>query len=222
MSAVETPETARKFAAASAVKHASPMLRSAKVVCQSGEYVCLVRDVSDDGVLLSFLHEVPTEPRIILALGNGQTYPIQRIWSGQEQVGDRFGGQVAVQEFLHERAPFAVRHVRLAIKAPARVIDGSQAHVAQLLDMSTHGAKFECATAFAEGRLISFQIQSMGQQLGQVVWGDEKTANAALHGLQFQHPLTLRELAQAALRMQPFGPSAPKVFSEALTKASAA
>ena len=86
---------------ASDVKHASPLLRSAKVVCQLGEYICLVRDVSQDGVLLSFLHDVPCEPRIILALGNGQTYPIQRIWSGQEQAGYRFAGSVTVEEFLH-------------------------------------------------------------------------------------------------------------------------
>jgi len=225
MSEVQTQPRKSDVSGASAVTHASPLLRSAKVVCQSGEYVCLVRDVSQDGVLLSFLHDVPCEPRIILALGNGQTYPIQRIWSGQEQAGYRFAGSVTVEEFLHERAPFAVRPVRLSVEASARIVDGSRSYVARLLDMSTHGAKFQCATAVPVGRLISFQVQSMGQQLGQIAWhgntpdGDE---DATVCGLQFQEPLTLRLLAQAALRMQPFGPGAPKTFMEPLRKASAA
>ena len=221
MNTVDIAPTAQDAVGTRAVTHASPMLRSAKVVCQSGEYICLVRDVSDEGVLLSFLHDVPTEPRVILALGNGQTYPIQRIWAGQEQGGYRFGGSITVQEFLHERAPFAVRPIRLTIAAPARVIDGSQSHAATLVNLSTHGAKFECDTPLPEGRMISFQIQGMGQQLGQVVWNRSGSQTEAVHGLQFQHPLTLRELAAAALRMQPFGP-APTAANAPISAASAA
>lgn len=204
MSEMERNEAAH----AHVVKPASPMLRSAKVVCQSGEYVCLVRDVSETGVLLSYLHDVPVEPRIMLALGNGQTYPIQRIWSGNEQAGYRFGGDVSIAEFLHESAPFNVRPVRLAIKATARVIDGSRSHGAQLLDLSSHGAKFECPTAMGEGRMISFQMHAMHPQLGQIVW-HARDRHTVRYGLQFQHPLSLRELAQAALRMQPYGPCTP-------------
>ena len=209
----------------SAVKHASPMLRSAKVVCQSGEYICLVRDVSDEGVLLSFLHDVPSEPRIILALGNGRTYPIQRIWSGKEQAGYRFAGAVTLAEFLHESAPFNLRPVRLSVRATARIIDGAQSHVARLLDISTHGAKIECNAPMAQGRLISCQMHGVAQQLSQVVWC-EATETGAVCGLQFQHPLTLRELARSALRMQPDGPqglSGPeRTFSQPLAKATAA
>jgi len=220
-----------------AVKQASPMLRSAKLVCQSGEYVCLVRDVSQDGVLLSFLHDVPCEPRVFLALANGQTHPIQRIWSGESQAGYRFVASVTVEEFLHERAPFAVRPVRLSVEASARVLDGSESHVARLLDISTHGAKFECAAdhkaSMGRGRTISFQAHSMGQQLSDIIWcdrasgedrvnGQKTQGNVVQYGVQFQQPLTLRALAQATLRMQPFGPAAPRSFSEPLRKASAA
>ena len=47
---------------------ASLMLRRAKLVCQSGEYLTLIRDVSEKGIGLGFLHDVPPEPRTLLQL----------------------------------------------------------------------------------------------------------------------------------------------------------
>lgn len=203
-----------------ALKRASAMLRSAKVVCQAGEYVCLVRDVSDEGVLLSYLHEAPPEPRIILVLGNGQTHPIQRIWAAEGQASYRFASSVSVAEFLHENAPFQVRPVRLTIAASARLIDGSESHSAQLRDLSTHGACFECAAIIKPQRLVSFQIEGLRPQSGQIVWRDED-AEGARYGLQFQLPLTLRDLAQTSLKLQPFAPIALDLGSSDETASAA-
>ena len=208
-----------------AIKRAAPMLRSAKVVCQAGEYICLVRDVSDEGVLLSFLHDVPPEPRIILVLANGQTYPIQCLWSAEDQASYRFAGSMALEEFLHESAPFQMRPVRLAIGASARIIDGVASHTAALRDISTHGASFECCAGFIPGRLISFQIGGLAQQLGEVVWSEEVGGDlqgAARIGVQFQLPLTLRDLAAASIKLQPFAPKASAAINDAPSEASAA
>ena len=84
-------------------KRASLLLRRAKLVCQTGEYLCLIRDVSELGVGLGFLHDVPPEPRTLLQLANDRTYPIERVWTGQRQAGYRFGGSVTLEEFLRER-----------------------------------------------------------------------------------------------------------------------
>ncbi|MEM7702561.1 MAG: PilZ domain-containing protein [Pseudomonadota bacterium] len=197
------------------LRHTSALLRSAKVVCQTGEYICLMRDVCEDGVHLSFLHEAPIEPRIILMLSNGHTHPIQRIWAGERQAGYRFAAPIVLDEFLQERTPFAMRPVRLSVRASARVVDGSQSHLAQLLDLSTHGARFECAAPLAPGREISFQAHAMAPQLGEVIWSDVDRENRQVFGLQFRQPLNLRELAEASLRMQPYGPGpAPDALVE--------
>ena len=57
------------------------------------------------------------------------------------------------------------------------------------------------------GRMISFQFHGMPQQLGEVIWREDATAQRR-YGFRFQQPLSLRELAKAALRIQPFGPGA--------------
>ena len=199
----------------------SLMLRSAKVVCQSGEYVCLIRDVAPLGTSLSFLHDVPPEPRIILALGNGLTFPIEKVWSGKRQAGYRFADRVSISEFMHENSPFQLRPVRIEVSASARITDGRHSFSAEILDLSTHGAKFASEGNLKPDRLVGFQISGMKQRLGQVVWCDE-TDGSKRFGFQFQHPLSLQELADTALRMQPFSWPMPSSFSDTLGNASAA
>ena len=199
----------------------SLMLRSAKVVCHSGEYICLIRDVSELGTSLSFLHDAPPEPRIILALTNGLTFPIERIWAGKRQAGYRFASPVSLDEFLHENTPFALRPIRLNLEASARIIDGRFSHTARLLDLSCHGAKIECDGVIQKSRLIGFQAEGMTQQLGEIVWCDEASVPFR-YGLQFQHPIELKSLAETALRLQPFGAPERDDLGKALGKASAA
>jgi len=194
----------------------SLMLRSAKVACETGEYVCVVRDVSEIGTSISFLHDVPPDERIILALANGLTYPIERVWCGKRQAGYRFATTVSLEEFMHESAPFEARPVRLEFEAAARLIDGREVTGAKMLDISTHGAKFESLSDHPLERLIGFQIAGMPQFLGQICWREETR-----YGLRFQHPLTLLELAGTALKLQPFSTPDKGDFGE-LGKARAA
>lgn len=192
-----------KAADGRAAARKSAMLRIAKAVCQTGEYVCLIRDISELGIGLHFLHDAPPEERIILQLTNGLTYPIERVWAGKRQAGYRFGSEISLDEFLNEESPFENRPIRLEIPAEARITDGRLITKVQLVDISREGAKIESDGIHPEGRLISFEALGLPQRLGEVRWQDGKT-----FGMQFQHPLEIRELAEMALRLQPY--DAPK------------
>jgi len=195
----------------------SAMLRTAKVVCQSGEYVCLIRDLSEIGIGLSFLHEAPIEPRIILQLTNGLTYPLERVWSGKKQAGYRFGSEISLDEFIREESPFENRPIRLEIAAEARLTDGRTITRVRLMDISREGAKFQSEGTHPEQRLISFEALGLPQRLGQIRW-----QNGTAFGLQFQHPLEIQELATMAVRSQPFDVQAQDRLGGALAKARAA
>ncbi|WP_298471029.1 PilZ domain-containing protein [uncultured Erythrobacter sp.] len=197
--------------------HKSAMLRIAKVVCQTGEYVCLIRDLSELGIGLSFLHEAPSEPRIILQLTNGLTYPLERVWAGKRQAGYRFGSEISLDEFLHEESPFENRPIRLDITAEARITDGRAITRVKLIDISREGAKFESDAAHPEQRLVSFEALGLPQRLGQVRWQEDTT-----FGMQFQHPLEIQELATMAMRSQPFDTPLADRLGGALAKARAA
>ena len=198
-------------------KRASLLLRRAKLVCQTGEYLCLIRDVSELGVGLGFLHDVPPEPRTLLQLANDLTYPIERVWTGQRQAGYRFGGSVTLEEFLREQTPFPSRPLRLQLSAPVRLQDGRNIHDARLVDLSCEGAKIVSAGELQVNRLVSFELPGLPPQRAQVRWAEDRR-----YGLKFQHPLDSEELAHCALHHQPFDRTRSSGFARLLAKARAA
>lgn len=196
---------------------ASLMLRRAKLVCQSGEYLTLIRDVSNKGIGLGFLHEVPPEPRTILQLANGMTYPVERVWAQSRQAGYRFGCTIALNDFLREESPHPVRPLRLNVEGTARVQHGRGVVDAHLIDLSCEGAKIVCKDDIRTRGLISFELPGMSPRLAQVRWTQEDR-----FGLQFHHPLESEELARCAMRLQPFGDMRKSRFARLLAKARAA
>ena len=179
--------------------------------------LCLIRDVSEKGIGLGFLHDVPREPRTLLQLANGMTYPVERVWAQSRQAGYRFGCTVTLNEFLREESPHPIRPLRLRIEGKARVQDGRTAMDALLVDLSCEGAKIVCEDDLRARGLISFELPSLPPQLATVRWNDRD-----YFGLQFQHPLSTEELAGCALALQPFGDAKKSRFAKLLAKARAA
>lgn len=198
-------------------QRASMLLRRAKLVCDSGEYLCLIRDVSELGVGLGFLHDVPPEPRVLLQLANDLTYPVERIWTGKRQAGYRFGGEITVNSFLREQAPHQPRPLRLNIPGTVRIDEGRKHTDARLMDISCEGAKIASPAIYMQNRLLSFSLDGLPPQLAQVRWSE-----GGRHGLKFQVPLDTEELALAALHLQPFGAHRSNGFNRLLAKARAA
>ena len=196
---------------------AALMLRRAKLVCESGEYVCLIRDVSELGVGLGFMHSVPPEPRVLLQLANDLTYPVERIWTGKRQAGYRFGGEITVNSFLREQSPHQTRPLRLSIPGTVRIDEGRKHTDARLIDISCEGAKIASPAEYEQNRLLSFHLEGLPVQLAQVRWSE-----GGRHGLRFQHPLETEELALCALHLQPFGRGRSSGFTRLLAKARAA
>ncbi|WP_298335527.1 PilZ domain-containing protein [uncultured Erythrobacter sp.] len=196
---------------------AALMLRRAKLVCQSGEYLCLIRDVSEKGIGLGFLHDVPPEPRALLQLANGMTYPVERVWAQSRQAGYRFGCTITLEEFLREEGPHPIRPLRLNIEGPVRIQDGRAAMEATLVDLSCEGAKIICEDDLRSKGLISFELPGLAPQLASIRWNERNH-----FGLQFQHPLSSEELAECAHMLQPFGDAKKSRFAKLLAKARAA
>lgn len=193
------------------------MLRTAKVVCETGEYLCLIRELSQIGLSLKFLHEAPGDHRLILQLTNGLTYPIERVWTGRQQAGYRFASEIDPAEFVSEATPHEVRPVRLSLSAPAIITDGRVVTNVTLKDLSREGAQFESDAAHPVGTLVSFEVFGLPQRLGEVRWKNDE-----LYGMRFQHPLTLQQLADAALDLQPLVVAPGNRVIDALRKSYAA
>ncbi|MEE4204941.1 MAG: PilZ domain-containing protein [Erythrobacter sp.] len=196
------------------------VLRIAKIVCETGEYPCTLRDVSLTGAGLAFWHDVPPEERVILQLSNGHTFPIERVWSGSGRAGYRFAAPVAEDDFIADDAEFGHRPLRLSIRAGARIVDGRVMAAGQLVDLSAEGARIELdgsqrfGTRFDGERLVSLAIAGDQARLAEVRW-----AEGAAMGLRFTDPLTMPDLAALAFALQPFA-AAPRDDKASATRAA--
>lgn len=202
-----------------AAPRASLVLRSAKVICRSGEYVCLVRDVSETGTGLSFLHDVPPDERMILQLTNGCTYPIERVWQGERQAGYRFAAPVDRAEFIAGESDFGHRALRLSLHVEARIIDGRERVSGELANLSAEGAGMRCEKSFAPGRIVSLALPGLAPRLAEIRW-QGADAQDDMVGMRFTEPMATGEFAEAALVLQPFAPLADE--TELGDKSSAA
>ncbi|MEM6475021.1 MAG: PilZ domain-containing protein [Pseudomonadota bacterium] len=215
MADVNTAEGAPKGPEARAAERTATMLRHAKLVCQSGEYLCRIRDISALGVGLTFHHQVPPEPRILLQLANTLTYPIERVWLGKRQAGYRFGCEVSASEFVSEQGGVEPRALRLNISAPARINANGIVSEARLLDISCGGAKIASDHTHTANRQVGLQLAGLPTQIGTIGW-----LGSGTFGLRFERALSSKELANCALYLQPYGQPRPSGFSDLANAAS--
>jgi hypothetical protein len=180
----------------------SLLRRTAKVVCQSGEYLCLVRDVSAEGAGLSFFHPVPAEERIFLEMADGAIYPIERAWSRDLQAGYRFASPIDVARFIADRGEHPNSPIRVRLRRPVEVTLAGTPYPAELEDISRTGARFIADCALPLQAPVRLAIAGMANRIGHVLWRRGFT-----HGVVFQNPMTLDELALQLFQVQPFADS---------------
>lgn len=177
----------------------SLVLRTAKVICQSGEYPCLVRDVSVGGIGLRFFHEAPPEQRIFFELANGQIHPIEQVWVRGCEAGYRAAAEIDVEEFVAERSDHPHRAIRFRLERPVLVtIDGRDC-TARLLDISRTGAKLVASGHWPVQAFVRFDLSGFPVRYGHVLWREEFN-----HGIVFQDAMALDELARHLLALQPW------------------
>lgn len=174
------------------------LLRTAKAVCTSGEYVCLVRNVSQGGVGLRFFHDVPPEERILLQLANGATYPIEQAWAGACDAGYRFAAEVDLAEFIEEPSPFAHRDIRLAVETPAMLTIDGRDEAVTLINVSRSGARLRADRHLTVGAFARLEVPGFALRFGHLCW-----RKGFDHGAVFQHALTLETLAWQCLMLNP-------------------
>jgi hypothetical protein len=196
-----------EFAEMRSAPRFSLMLRAAKLLSPSGEYVCIVRDVSETGAKLKLFHPMPPEAYFLLELSNGDRFPMEMVWQEGGHGGFRFVGHVDVHTLIDEPSAWPRRQIRLKIESPALItIDGVDG-AALLINLSQQGACIETGKQLAERQRLYLEIPGIPVQIGHVRWRKGFT-----HGIVFQEGFRLDDFARYAFMLQPFetGPALDK------------
>jgi hypothetical protein len=192
----------------------SLIIRPAKLVCESGEYLCVVRDISATGAKLKLFHEPPPDSHVFLELANGERYAMERVWAADNHAGFRIAAPIDVEEFVVEPSPFPKRPIRLRLKRSGVIVAGMQISPVTLLDLSQRGGRIEAQCHLALDQRINLEVEGLERLPAKVRW-----RHGTRYGLVLEHTFRLDELARLAFDLQPPDVASPEREDPAVQRA---
>lgn len=177
------------------------LIRAAKLVTSHGEFVCVLRDVSEHGVSVKLFHALPHGNPIELHMPGGGVYEIRPVWNEDNEAGFEFVNPVDVSRLINEAGEFPKRGLRLGLVFPAKVASLSGSYEAVVENLSQQGARFECENRFAIDQTLRLEGLDDSAALrdirAKVRWRRDHQ-----YGVVFDNTLSLRDFARLAARIQ--------------------
>lgn len=191
--------------AAGVDQRASPrftlLIRAAKITSAQGEFVCVIRDVSETGVSVRLFHALPGCQSYELHMPGGAVYQISRMWSRDNEAGFAFARPVDVAQLINEAGEYPRRGLRLALCFPVAVTTPTQRCKAIVENLSQQGARIECDGLFAIDQSIRIEAPGTGTKLrevrAKVRWRRDRH-----YGVVFDDTYALGDFARLAARLQ--------------------
>lgn len=178
----------------------SLMLRAGKLVSEAGEFLCILRDVSQTGFRARLFHALPAVGQYHLELGNGERFAVEPVWEEGDHAGFRFTDEpVNVQALVEETSRHPRRQLRLRVQPPlpVMIVADGVSRPARLLNLSQNGVAIEIEESLALRQPVQLEASGMSRSHGRVLWRRGK-----LHGIVLQEGFRMDELARLVVRLQ--------------------
>ena len=177
------------------------LIRAAKLVSAQGEFVCVIRDVSETGVSVRLFHALPGCQEFELHMPAGAVYQIVRVWNRDNEAGFAFTRPVDVGQLVNESGDYPKRGLRLGLCFPVRVSTLSLACEAVVENLSQQGARIECDALLAIDQAVRIAapdlVGTLREVRAKVRWRRGKH-----YGVVFDDTFTLGDFARLAARLQ--------------------
>ncbi len=173
------------------------LIRAAKLVAPSGEFLCILRDASTGGVRIQVFHSLPPEKTMVLELPNGSCYDVEVVWQRDGQAGLAFASQVEILQLVNDRVPHPKRQIRLSVQLPALVTAAELSAAVVIRNLSQQGARIESPVRLALDQKLQLKSDLLEAVEARVRWRKE-----AEYGLVFDQTFRFDQLALIAARLQ--------------------
>lgn len=192
-------------ACAGADQRAAPrftlLIRAAKLVSAQGEFVCVIRDVSETGVSVRLFHALPAGKSFALHMPAGAVYEMTEVWQRGNEAGFAFAHPTDVANLINESSDYPKRGLRLGLRFPVTLYALSGRIEAEVANLSQQGALLTCDKLLAIDQTLRITAPDLlgGQRelRAKVRWRSEGS-----YGLVFDDTLTLGEFARMAALLQ--------------------
>lgn len=174
------------------------LIRAARLVAAQGEFVCVIRDISETGVSVRLFHALPGDDRLQLHMPGGAVYEVFRKWSRNNEAGFEFSEPVDVGRIIKEAGEYPKRGLRLGLHFPLTItsLNGSCEGVVE--NLSQQGARFESDGLFA----IDQTLRLTGEGVLKDVRAKVRWRRDRQYGVVFDDTFTLGDFARIAARLQ--------------------
>jgi hypothetical protein len=184
------------------------LIRAAKLVSAQGEFVCVIRDVSETGVSVRLFHALPSCKDYALHMPAGATYEVRCVWQRENEAGFTFEQSVQVGQLVNEASEYPKRGLRLGLCFPVMVHTLSGSFDAVVENLSQQGARITCDQLLAIDQNVRIAAPGLTDKTrevrAKVRWRRERQ-----YGVVFDDTFTLGEFARLAAQLQ-----APALLSE--------
>ena len=167
------------------------LIRAAKLIAPTGEFVAVIRDVSESGISLRGFHALPVGQPLILELRTGEQHRIEPVWSRGHEAGYRFADTVDIVRLVAEAGRFPKRQLRLNLTLDVSLAFLGRATPAQVRNMSQQGAGITCAERLAIQQPLRIVSPLLPEIRAKVRWRE-----GDLYGLAFDDTFGLNQLAR--------------------------
>jgi len=177
------------------------LIRAAKLISAQGEFVCVIRDVSETGVSVRLFHALPGCKDFALQMPAGAVYEIASVWQRENEAGFAFAQAVETAQLVHEASEYPKRGLRLGVCFPVTITALTQAFEAVVENLSQQGARITCDALLAIDQSVRIAAPGLG--------GDNREVRAKVrwrrdrqYGVVFDDTFTLGDFARLAARLQ--------------------
>lgn len=173
------------------------LIRSVKLIAPSGEFLCVLRDVSQTGISLRLFHPLPDTRDLKIEMQNGDIYPVELVWHQDERAGFRFHDPADTNRIVESPSDFTKRPLRLRLSAAVTMTSRLRRHTVELRDISQHGARIVCDLPLEYDQKLRISGGPLHEIRAKVRWQRDGCV-----GIAFEEPLQFQELALILREMQ--------------------
>lgn len=175
------------------------LIRTAKLVCDHAEYLCVIRDVSSQGISVRLFHPTPSDTELVLEMPTGECHPVKPVWQKTGKAGFEFIKPIDVEQMIRSSSQLPKRELRFAVQLPVTLIRSGQRLGAVLHNISQQGAMIECgAQQFALDQVVRMESEGLPEIQARIRW---RQGNR--YGLIFDTIFHIHDLAAIVHLLQP-------------------
>ena len=166
------------------------LLRTAKLIGLTGEFLAVIRDVSDTGLKLKLFHPVPEE-RMALELADGSHFFVEKVWEHESEAGFRFSAPIEVASFLTVLGRKDEGRIWLNARIPGILTVGDIRIGMTISSLSRHGADLESGVLLGIGHPVVLSGDGFPQ-----IWARIGQIHSSHYRVEFENVMRLDDLAQ--------------------------